>query len=718
MARRQSLEPDVLADRGTPDQVDRVLRPDDVAVVGMALRVPGANSPEQFWSNVAHGVDCLTRTPSDALAAAGVPEKLRADPRYVPSKPKLHDIEFFDADFFDMTPPEVDRTDPGHRLFLECAWEALERAGIAPGRTPAIGVFAGSGTSPGGSYFVKNIVPRREDLNDPIFAIPARVGNFSDFLSSRVSFALDLVGPSFGVQAACATSLLAVHLAKESIRRGECTIALAGGCSAESLQTPGYLSGIEGMLSASGVVRTFDADADGTVFGSGVAVVALERLEDALAAGHRVHAVILGSGCSNDGSPPTKASFVAPSPEGQTLAITQAMDDAGVNPQTIGYVEAHGTATRLGDPTEVVSLTNVFRRHTQDKQFCALGSVKPNVGHLRQAAGVVGLIKACLALKHGVLPPSINFESPNPRIDFDTSPFYVPTNRRSWERSGHPRRAGVSAFGFGGTNAHVLLEEPPRPPESGPSRGRQLLVVSAQTERALDRSLSDLGSHLEQRPELSVLDVAHTLRVGRKAFRHRAATVVEEATFSASSLRDRGRLIRGEASGESRPCVFMFPGQGSQQPGMGQRLYATEEVYREAIDRCADLLQPSLGADIRSVLYPEPEHDEARALEALRQTTNAQSALFVVEYAMAQLFLSWGVEPQAMLGHSIGEYVAACLAGVFSLPMRSNWSRLGANSCRPVNRGRCWPWPWPRTRWDPGCLRGSSSPRSTHLHSR
>ncbi len=639
-----------------------------VAVVGIALRVPGASTLEQFWTNIIGGVDCLTRTPFEALAAAGVPEKIRLDPRYVPVRPWLHDVEYFDADFFDIPPSEADRTDPAHRIFLECAWEALERAGIAPGSgAPATGVFAGQGTSPGGSYFARNILPRGEDQDDPVFAVPTRLGNYSDFLGARVSFKLGLVGPSFGVQAACATSLIAIHLAKESIRRGECDVALAGGSSVSVSTAPGYLAGVEGMLSASGRVRTFDAKADGTVFGSAVIVVALERLEDALAAGHPIHGVILGSGTSNDGAPPGKASFIAPSPEGQIRAISQALEDARISPDTIGYVEAHGTGTRLGDPIEVRALTDVYRRYTNRERFCALGSVKPNVGHLGQAAGAAGLAKACLALEHRVLPPCIHFETPNPGIDFDRSPFFVPTACRDWQRPDHPRRAAVSAFGFGGANVHVILEEPPERGPSGPSRRHQLLVVSAKSERALDRRVTDLAAHLEEHRELPLPDVAHTLRVGRKPFPHRAAVVVDREAFSARELSDPGRPMRSARGAAGRPVVFLFPGQGAQRPGMGRRLYETEAVYRESVDACAELLRPVLGADIRSLLHPGPEQSEASAVEALRQTIHAQSALFVVEYAMAQLFRSWGVEPKVMLGHSIGEYVAACVAGVFSL---------------------------------------------------
>jgi acyl transferase domain-containing protein/NADPH:quinone reductase-like Zn-dependent oxidoreductase len=638
-------------------------RPGSIAVVGMALRVPGATTPEQFWRNVVGKVDSLTRTSVDALRAAGVAEALLTDPRFVPVKPLLSDVEYFDAALFDMTPFEAERTDPAHRLFLECAVEALERAGIAPGPgAPVTGVFGGSG---GQSYFDRNLSLRGDDLDDPIVGLPLRLGNSLDFLPARVSFKLGLVGPSFAVQAACATSLIAVHLAVESLRRGECQVALAGGAAVEVPQVAGYLSGVDGMLSDSGWLRPFDAGADGTVFGSGIGVVVLRPLEDALAQGNPIHAVILGSATTNDGAPADKASFVAPSVAGQRAAVARALAEAGVDPETIGYVEAHGTGTRLGDPIEVQALTEVYRRHTARTGFCALGSVKANVGHLRSAAGAVGLIKACLALEHGTLPPALHFERPNPRIDFAATPFIVGTEARRWDSPGHPRRAAVSAFGFGGSNAHVVLEAPPARPESARTGRRHLLVVSARTDRAVGRRLRDLQAHLEDHPAVPRADVAHTLRAGRQAFAHRAALVVDDEAPAAPFGEDR--LVSGVAGPGDRPVVFLFPGQGAQRPGTGRGLYAAEAIYRETVDHCAAILEPELGLDIRGLLHPVSAEAEAAARDALRQTRNAQPALFTVAYALARLVMSWGVAPGAMLGHSIGEYVAACLSGTFSL---------------------------------------------------
>ncbi len=639
-------------------------RPGTIAVVGMALRVPGATTPEQFWRNIVGKVDSLTRTSVDALREAGVSEELLADPRFVPVKPLLSDVEYFDAAFFDMTPFEAERTDPAHRLFLECAVEALERAGIAPGPgAPVTGVFGGAG---GQAYFDRNLSLRGDDLDDPVVGLPLRLGNSLDFLPARVSFKLGLVGPSFAVQAACATSLIAVHLAVQSLRRGECQVALAGGTSVEVPHVAGYLAGVNGMLSDSGWLRPFDAGADGTVFGSGVGVVVLRPLEDALAQGNPIHAVILGSATTNDGAPADKASFIAPSATGQTVAVARALAEAGVDPETIGYVEAHGTGTRLGDPIEVQALTEVYRRHTARTGFCTLGSVKANVGHLRAAAGVVGLIKACLALAHGTLPPALHFERPNPGIDFSATPFIVGTEARPWNSTSHPRRAAVSAFGFGGSNAHMVLEAPPARPESTRAGRRHLLVVSARTDRAVRRRLRDLQAYLDDHPAVSRADVAHTLRAGRQAFAHRAALVVNEEAPAAPFGEDC--VVSGVAVSSDRPVVFLFPGQGAQRPGTGHGLYAAEAVYRETVDHCAAILEPELGLDIRTLLHPVSAEAEAAAHDALRQTRQAQPALFTVAYALARLVMSWGVTPRAMLGHSIGEYVAACLSGTFSLP--------------------------------------------------
>jgi acyl transferase domain-containing protein/D-arabinose 1-dehydrogenase-like Zn-dependent alcohol dehydrogenase/acyl carrier protein len=636
-----------------------------IAVVGMALRVPGASTPEEFWKNLVGGVDSISRKSLEEVRAEDR-SRYANDPRFVAAKPSLRDVEYFDAALFGLTPSEVERLDPSQRFFLECCWEALERAAVSNESEASVaGVFAGMGTSPGASYFVRNLIDRDDDLDDPIVGIPTRLGNFADFLSSRVSFHLGLTGPSFGVQSACATSLLAVHLAKESLLRGECDVALAGGSSVSASQKPGYLTGVDGMLSASGTVRPFDVEADGTVFGDGVGVVVLQRLSDAIEMGSPIHAVLLGSAITNDGAPRSKPSFVAPSPEGQIQAIRGALSDADVSPESIGYVEAHGTGTRLGDPIEADSLTSVFAERELPKKSCALGSVKANVGHLRQAAGVVGLIKTCLALKHATIPMALHFERAS--FDIERTPFYLPKDSLEWHASDHPRRASVSAFGFGGTNVHAVLEEAPAVsyPKERP-HGPEILTVSGHTTTALNRRLWDLKSYLLERPETELCEVARTLQRGRKPLAHRAALVVAGEGFSPHRLCDLDSLMLGETPHKEPALVFLFPGQGAQRPQMGRQLYESEPVFRRTVERCVEILEPWPELDILALLYSDST-DEAEAKLSLQDTSRAQVALFVVEYALARLFMHWGLQPQVLLGHSIGEYVAACLAGVFSL---------------------------------------------------
>ena len=633
-----------------------------IAVVGMALRVPGANTLEQFWQNILDGRDCLTRSSIDELYQAGVPRRNLANPQSVRAMPKLDDIEYFDASFFNMAASEADRTDPVHRLFLECAWEALEHAGIVPGHNgPVTGVFGGEE----GYYLRSNLEDLLED--DPAIQLSLSIGNDIDFFTTRVSNKLNLNGPSFAVMAACATSLLAIHLAVKSIQQGECEVAVAGGGTLILPQLGGYLAGVDGMLSATGRVRTFDAAADGTVFGNGVGVVVLRSLDSALEEGNQVYAVIKGSATSNDGNPPGKQSFIAPSPEGQVLAIANALVNADTGADTIGLVEAHGTGTLLGDPVEVKSLTQVYRHYTDKNEYCALGSVKANVGHLRTAAGVVSLIKTCLAIKHGILPPTANFDTPNPKINFKESPFYILREPSEWLQPPHLRRAGISAFGFGGSNAHIVLEGFEQPAADQSSRDNHLFVISAKGDKALTRRLTDLYAYIEDNPDQSPADIAYTLQSGRQAMSHRICFHVNDASFSAASVLQSESHISGIATTDPRPLVFLFPGQGSQWPGMGQGLYASEPVYRETVDYCAKFLQQELGFDLRTLIHTDDNNVDQESIAALKQTANAQPALFVVEYATANLFQSWGVIPDAMLGHSVGELVAACIAGVFSL---------------------------------------------------
>ncbi|MBV9789424.1 MAG: SDR family NAD(P)-dependent oxidoreductase, partial [Chloroflexi bacterium] len=512
-------------------------------------------------------------------------------------------------------------------------------------------------------YLLNNILPNQQYL-DPVIALQLTTANDRDYVTTRVSYKLNLKGPSFNVQSACSTSLVAVHLACQSLLNYQCDMALAGGVSLHFPERAGYLYQQGGATSPDGHCRAFDANAQGFVNGHGAGIVVLKRLEDALADGDTIYAVVRGSAVNNDGS--LKVSYMAPSVDGQAQVIAMAQAIADVHPEEISYIEAHGTGTKMGDPIEIAALTQAFRTKTQKKQFCAIGSVKPNIGHLDTAAGVAGLIKATLALKHQQIPPSLNYSAPNPQIDFENSPFFVNTALSEWITDG-PRIAGVSSFGMGGTNAHVILEEAPALEPTDEGRPWQLLVLSAKTSTALEAATTRLTTHLKQNPDLNLADVAYTLQKGRRAFSHRRALVCTDLDDAVNALEtwDAQRVLTGVHEQGERPVIFMFSGQGAQYVNMARELYEDEPVFRDTVDRCAEVLRPHLSLDLRDVLYPES--DVETATQRLTQTQITQPALFVIEYALAQLFMSWGVTPSAMVGHSIGEYVAATLAGVFSL---------------------------------------------------
>jgi phthiocerol/phenolphthiocerol synthesis type-I polyketide synthase E len=628
----------------------------EIAVVGMAGRFPGAPGVDALWANLRAGVESIRRFSDEELAAAGVPEPLRADPAYVPAGGALAEVDRFDAAFFGFTPREAQVTDPQQRLFLEVAWEAMEHAGYDSARVPGrVGVYAGTSMS---SYYLNLL--SRPDVTAAAGDMAVYMGNDKDFLATRAAFKMGLEGPAVVVQTACSTSLVAVHMACQALLGGDCDMALVGGSTVAANQHTGYLYQQGNIRSPDGHCRAFDADARGTVSGNGVAIVALKRLEDALADGDTVQAVILGSAINNDGS--AKIGFTAPRVEGQAAAIRAAHAAADVDPATITLVEAHGTGTELGDPIEIEALTQAFRAGTDRTGFCAIGSIKTNIGHLDVAAGIAGFIKTTLALRTGEIPPSLHFKRPNPQIDFATSPFFVNTTLARWTPpAGVPRRAGVSSFGIGGTNAHVVMEQPPVvAPSPAPSRAEQLIVLSARTETALDAAARRLAAHLEQNPEQPLADVAWTLQQGRRAFAHRRAVVARTHAEAAQALADAARGVAGRAGEEAPAAVFLFPGQGAQYAGMARGLYEREPVFRAELDRCAQLLIPHLGLDLREAIFS----DDA---DRLKQTALTQPALFAVEYAIARQWMAWGVAPESMIGHSVGEYVAACLAGVFSL---------------------------------------------------
>jgi phthiocerol/phenolphthiocerol synthesis type-I polyketide synthase E len=633
-----------------------------IAVIGMAGRFPSASSLDRFWQNLIDGIESVSTFSDAQLLSAGVDPELLNSSNYVKAGVLLEGIDLFDADFFGFSPREAECTDPQQRLFLECAWEALEHAGYDPEQYGGrIGVFAGAGRSDYQTLLAANprLLSLLPDLQRSIMVE-------KDFLATRVSYKLNLKGPSLSVQTACSTSLVAVHLACQSLFNGESDMVLAGGVSIRVPQGVGYLPLEGSILSPDGHCRAFDAAAKGTVIGSGAGVVVLKRLADALSHGDTIHAVIRSTAINNDGA--AKPGYTAPSVDGQAGVIAEAQALAGVTADSISYVETHGTGTSLGDPIEIEALTHAFQRTTSKRDFCAIGSLKTNIGHLDVAAGVAGLIKVVLALEHKEIPPSLNFERPNPAIDFASSPFHVQRTHSKWAPDDGRRLAGVSSFGIGGTNAHAVLEEAPLVASSPAPLPWQLLTLSAKTPGALEKASDNLADFLESHPDANLAEVAFTLQKGRKAFAHRRALAARDNGEAVNLLRSRDprRVHTGKAAEEQPGVVFLFPAQGAQYVNMGRDLYESEPLFREEVDRCASFLKGPLGLDIRSLIYPQPQDAEAPP-EQLKQTRFTQPAVFTIDYALARLWMSWGVTPVAMAGHSLGEYVAATLAGVFEL---------------------------------------------------
>jgi acyl transferase domain-containing protein/acyl carrier protein len=644
----------------------------EIAIIAMVGRFPGADDVEELWGNLRDGVESLTRFSDEELLASGIDAGLIQDPHYVKARPILRDVEHFDAGLFGYTPREAELMDPQQRLFQECAWEVLEKAGYDPQRYAGlIGVFGGTNLN---TYLLRLAGdPQVQDLISETTVLE----NDKDALTLNVSYRLNLRGPSVAVQTFCSTSLVAVHMACRALRAGDCDLALAGGVSVRVPVKAGYLYQEGDQVSHDGHCRTFDSAADGTMFGDGVALVVLKRLREAIEDGDEVHAVIKGSAVNNDGG--LKVGYTAPSVVGQAAVVEAALADAGVTAESIDYVEAHGTATRLGDPIEVAALSKAFRSTTQKRNYCALGSIKPNVGHLDRAAGVSGLIKTVLSLQHEELPATLHFAHPNPEIDFAASPFFVVRERRAWRAGSRPRRACVNSLGVGGTNAHVVVEEAPARGPSGPSRGWHLLVLSGRSAAALERVSERLRAHLEKTPELSLADAAHTLQVGRRVLEHRRMLVcrdVGEAVELLGGGQARRVWTRAQKPA-NRSVAMVFAGVGEQYAGCGRELYESEACFRSAVDRCCRVLQQHLGRDLREVMLA-PGSGAGGGLGALigrgvrveaplRETALSQPAAFVLDYALAQLWMSWGVQPAAVLGYSVGEYVAACVAGVFSL---------------------------------------------------
>jgi acyl transferase domain-containing protein len=635
---------------------------ESIAVVGLSGHYPGAKNVDDFWKNLEAGKESISFFSDEELLKAGVDPAFLSNPNYVKAKGVYEGSYSFDASFFGYNPREAELIDPQQRVFLECAWEALEHAGYDPGSySGRIGLFGGTGPTKQLFEFLKGTFVKRS------FGHLATItSNDKDYLATRIGYKLNLRGPCITLQTACSTSLVAIVVASQNLLNYQCDMALAGGVTLSLEEREGYFYDEGGIVSPDGHCRTFDAAGQGTLFSCGAGLVALKRLDDALADHDTIHAVVRGFGLNNDGS--ARIGFTAPGMEGQVGVSSDAIAMADINPESIGFVECHGTATPMGDPIEVTALTKSFRSYTQKKNFCALGSVKTNIGHTDAAAGVAGFTKAVLSLKNKIIPASLHFEKPNPQINLEDSPFYVNNRAIEFKRGDEPRRAGVNSFGVGGTNAHVILEEAPETELSSASRPFQLLVWSAKSAVALEQMTARLASHLEDHPGENLADVAFTLQTGRRTFPHRQVLVCRDHEDAIRALKTNapGRLLTATQEKLRRPLCFLFPGQGAQYAGMGKDLYATELVFRANVDQCADILKPHLGRDIRELLFPS-EEQFAKASEELDQTAFTQPAMFVIEYSLAKLLMSWGLKPDAMLGHSIGEYVAACLADVFSL---------------------------------------------------
>jgi acyl transferase domain-containing protein len=634
------------------------MRNRDIAVIGLSCRVPGASNVKQFWDNLANGREAVITFSDEELRREGISEKVLKDRCFVRAGTTLEDANSFDESVFGFTPGEAQTLHPQQRIFLELASEALEHAGYnSQAYKRPIGIYAGMGA-------IDRESPQCVSSEGLYSAFHNVIGTEKDFLATITAYKLNLRGPAINVQTACSTSLVAVHLACQGLIAGDCALALAGGVSIAVPAEKGYLYEPGGILSPDGHCRAFDAGAGGTVPGSGAGVVLLKLLPEAVADGDVIHAVIRGSAINNDGS--LKVGYTAPSADGQRRVIRAAQLAAEVEAESISYIEAHGTATSIGDPIEIAALAQAFRATTQKKGFCAIGSVKTNIGHLDAAAGIIGLIKTILALHHKLIPASLHFQTPNPKLDIDDTPFFVNCHLRPWNGT-YPLRAGVSSFGIGGTNAHVILQEAPERAPSNPARSVQLLVLSARTRIALDVATQNLANHLHEHRDANLADVAYTLQVGRREYAHRRVVVCRTREEAIEGLRGtrptalQDKLVEDEGSA----VVFVFPGHGSQHVGMGKELYGQERIFRGIVDECSEKLEPSIGIDLRDVLYPRASQAEW-AERRLRDIWIAQPATFVIEYALARLWMHWGIKPEAMIGHSLGEYTAACLAGVMS----------------------------------------------------
>jgi phthiocerol/phenolphthiocerol synthesis type-I polyketide synthase E len=631
-----------------------------IAIIGMAGRFPGADNIHDLFKNLSQGVESITTFSDDELRASGVPDSLISNSAYVKRGGILKNPENFDAAFFGYSPREAEYIDPQQRIFLECAWHAFEDAGYDPERTEQIvGVYAGCGIN---NYLLKNLLSH-SDWMESIVDFLTFTNNEKDFLSTRVSYKMNLTGPSLTIQTACSTSLVAVQLACQSLLTHQCDMALAGGISISTPRMKGYLYTEGQILSKEGICRAFDKRASGTVFGEGVGIVLLKRLEDAIADNDSIYAVIRSIAANNDGS--DKVGYAAPSVNGQAAVISTAHALAEINVEDIAYIEAHGTGTKLGDPIEVAALKLAFQETTNKKNFCALGSIKPNIGHLDTAAGIASLIKIALMLKNRKIPPLINFKEANPELHLESSPFYINTELLDWDSPNKPRIAALSSFGIGGTNVHCIVQEAPFQDLQPSRQNWHLLPISAKNENALKELENSLSTQFTG--DIRINNASFTLQQGRSHFDYRKAIICrnKDEVKEIIDQNDIRRMVSGQ-NDMNREVIFMFSGQGSQYVGMGHDLYKNEPVFQDAVNRCAAIIQEKVNLDLLSILYPSNDTLEP-ATQDIDQTAFAQPALFTIEYAMARLLEYYGIKVNAFIGHSIGEYTAACLSGVFSL---------------------------------------------------
>lgn len=644
-----------------------------IAIIGMAGRFPGAKDMNEFWHNLYNGVESVKFFNREELIRMGIDEHLLDNPKFVAADAILDDMDKFDAAFFDYSAREAEIMDPQHRLFLESAWEVLESAGYSSelydGR---IGVYASANLS---GYMIRNLYSN-PGLVESIGTFKIMLANGQDFLATKASYKMNLMGPSVNVNTLCSSSMVALHYACQELQNYSCDIALAGGASFQVSRSDAFFYQEGGIGSSDGHCRAFDSKANGTVSGSGLGVVALKRLEDAIADGDYIHAVIRGTGINNDGS--SKNSYTAPNVDGQAECISEAIAISGVDPETITYIDAHGTGTNLGDPIEIAALTKAFRASTRKKQFCAIGSVKTNIGHLVNAGGIASMFKTILAMKHRVIPPSLNFDEPNPNIDFINSPFYINTELSEWKTDGFPLRAGVSSFGIGGTNTHVILEEAPAiEPSEGSKRLFQLISLSAKTEAALENMTANLIEHVKKNPDLNIADMAYTLHVGRKNFNHRRTLVVKdvEDLIDISEKKEKGLIFSRFQTPKEQTVVFMIPGTLSYYENAGVELYNTEPSFKNTVDQAAEILERLTGFDIRRELFKRRENLSTEDLSSensgsgsieLKENIREVSG-FIISYALGKLLMEWDIIPQSIIAEGMGEYTAACLGGVMAL---------------------------------------------------